>query len=236
MKPDDELDSMVISCPKCGAQGQVRIDHMDRGMACKQCKAQFYIDTTGQCALGTPALKKDPSSKGRPQHAAPLTRRAKWQRFARDRWQRLPQWGKIASAAVPLLLLAAGIVGWAAKGGIELPLRLIDRGRLLGEYVARNNESGIDRLAASGTSGAAEEWFAQKRPAGWMKDVPADMPVRADVEVVFQSDGKGEACLKLLVRKPSGAAGSELELITFWSKTDDQWLLDGKRTLLGPTR
>jgi hypothetical protein len=78
--------------------------------------------------------------------------------------------------------------------------------------------------------------MAAKRPLSWPKEVPAEAALKVDVEVVFQNRDPGQSCLRITSSRPFGkAAGSpdEIELLTFWNRRGEEWLLNGKQTLQG---
>jgi endogenous inhibitor of DNA gyrase (YacG/DUF329 family) len=218
-KRGGELTSVPVSCPKCGKEGFIRIERLNRGFVCKECKTRFFVDIGGTRVVdGAMPTSKERKKKKEDAEAneqrsildnLPRARRTPGQRAAEyaERWHDLPRLTRLLCAAVPLLLVLAMAAGVASfqVGGPRLQ-GLQARARYLGESFGRDDIDGVQKFAASGTARDARRWHDKLRPASWGERLDKMIFIKVAVSPVFEN--ANEACLIISVTQPKSAASA----------------------------
>lgn len=237
-------------CPKCGTEGWIPVDRLDRQFQCKNCNALLYTDVSGGLLIGDLSQLPQPSPDFVPLERDLLDRTI-------DRWKALPRLVRIAVAVAASCLLVA-LVRWVAAAP-ELPPTLRERGMFVGEAFANEDYRRLRAITAPGGADDLSRWMDQVRPRFyrgrirrvWVKvdiqqqdkkagkatmlahviavsDTPGFDPLKRPPAVTLETPtGRG-------ARTPAPATSKDnrqIDLKLLWVRNDQgQWLLDAPRT------
>jgi hypothetical protein len=225
-KRGGELTTVPVSCPKCGQEGYIRIERLNRGFSCKQCRTKFFVDISGTRAVNSDtAMEKTKESQAKEnghksgdKMAYTLPDIPHYGRHDRAvgnlvsagfvRMRKLPRAAKMVLITLPLILVLGGYAGYLAlESRAEAPKDLQSRARIVGEAFGRDDIGTIEDYAASGTTRDVRRWLDKARPVSWGERVEPTVFIRVAVSVVNQ--GEKEARLIVSVAAPRGSKAAK---------------------------
>jgi hypothetical protein len=249
---------LALVCPRCGAEGKVRIDELDLQFRCKSCRSLFHVDQAGQCRLGAAVRRSEVAFEtGQPittDPFAPFAPLAAW-------LARLPRSARLALVGLVICGAALGLfLAFGPRSVPPIPDDLEARAEYVARAVVENNAADVTTLAASGTSKPLREWLRDRRPSYWGPEVRGDQ-FEYQTQVVFQDAKKGSACVVVALRRkaldaaedtpapatspapslapartlktaatPKKPPAPSVDFLLFWTLDGNgQWLLDGQR-------
>ncbi len=243
-----------MSCPSCGRRGTVPPDRLHTRMHCKKCDAVFYMDQSGKIVLGDP---DDLKRKKQPKQAKKQSTDVLDLGFG-DLVKKIPKPVQGTIVVVALLVVAYAMGLRLPKFGTSIPKELLGRAQFVGDAFADEQTSLLNKIAAPGTEGDIAQWYEKARPS--FKFTGPQGPgnvvmMTATVAKEDRTSGEAEVIIHLLPppkpekppevvaqekakpnqRKPKTALGynadGSFDLPTFWSLSNDMWVLDGTKTL-----
>lgn len=215
---------LPVTCPRCRAEGKVKIGRLDKTFICKQCKRHFHVDPDG--VVSGDRLAPVDEEKAIEEALRPR-RKGKLQKL----WESIPRPAKTGIAGAILLL---SVIVWQiyASGFMAsepLPEGLQERARYVAECLANADKQRVKKISADGTSGDASTWAVTKRPNDWPSAfTPAQAP-SFGTKVAFESYEKKSAGVAVTISPKDGFTSTTL-MLYFSLGSDQQWYFDGKRT------
>lgn len=221
-------EHLPVECPECGANGLLRIDHLDRNFVCKQCNKAFHVTTSGLIPGKRPA-EPAVSADG----IAPYRKTRPAKKSSEGLWSSIPQGVKILLAsglAIAALMLIGNFVYSRFRSAATVPATLLERATYVGRAYARNDLHALELLVAPEMKQEARGWLAETRPAAW-SGVSADAVVKVATPKL---NVKRNLATSTVTIEVSGISG-QLTTTLYWlpaspDSVRSPWLLDAKNT------
>jgi hypothetical protein len=208
-----------FTCPRCGEQGAIRVQKLDRSIRCKVCDATFHLNRRFEVVVGSPTVEA-PFVALRP--------------AADFRGGLLPVWVRqLQREATPLRATVAAFAAVTVAAIAyftffraphdELPTTLSGRLKLFVENWVENDIHEIRRLTDPNLTGSVDAWWKlSKRNLAGVSRLDG-----LEYDVLFENRREGMATT--MISKPGGDRNAGLVL--FWKlQNDDTWRFDPERS------
>ncbi len=241
-----EYRFLPVTCPKCGFEGKVKIQKLDRSFTCRQCRRVFHLSLEGE------VLGQRQAGLAVDSHDAYV--KANRESWIIKKFDAIPRPIKFGAVGAIVLGAIYWLVVTLSAPKVVIPESLDERAILFARAVVRNDLATVKKLTWSESFKKAQEWVKSVRQSDWPTTL-TDNDINVRVADKFRntirsnmatSDAECDAGLELVIQLPgatasapaSGAsnAGSQsglpsTQLLTFWKqKSTLEWRFDGERT------